>query len=144
VERDRKGHCLKLRRRPRQCGGAILLRNKAVIDLRTLRDELEHQHHFVLREVHALAERAFKDFLRDVARELDGCRSLAQMRELFRPEVHDLEELAEARVLQRRDEIFMPGVHATALIRAIEIELARVVTDSIRILSYQDRGDCRG
>jgi hypothetical protein len=84
-------------------------------------------------------EHAFAEFLHDIGRELDGCRSLTQVRELFRPEIHDLEALAEARVLQRGDEIFMPGIHATALVKAIDVELARVTADVMRAFSYRGR-----
>ena len=103
-----------------------------MIDLHRFRDELEHRHLLAVCEIHGLAERAFAQFLHDVGRELDGCRSLTQVRELFRPEIHDLEALAQARVLQRRDEIFMPGIHATALVKVIEVELARVTADVMR------------
>ena len=54
----------------------------------TIRDELEHRHRLALREIHGLVERAFAEFLHDIGRELDGCRSLTQVRELFRPEIH--------------------------------------------------------
>ena len=108
-----------------------------MIDLNTFRDELEHRHRLAVCEIHRLAERAFAEFLHDIGRELDGCRSLPQVRELFRPEIHDLEALAEARVLQRGDEIFMPGIHATALVKAIDLELARVTADVMRAFSYR-------
>ena len=54
----------------------------------TIRDELEHRHRLALREIHGLVEHAFAEFLHDIGRELDGCRSLTQVRELFRPEIH--------------------------------------------------------
>jgi hypothetical protein len=106
-----------------------------VIDPRTLRDELEHQHRRALHEIHTRAEHAFETFLNDVARELDACRSLEDVRDLFRPEAHDLEELAAVRVLTRRDEIFAPGIYATALMRAVETELASVVANTMRFVS---------
>jgi hypothetical protein len=108
-----------------------------MIDLNIFRYELEHRHRIAVCELHRLAERAFAEFLHDIGRELDGCRSLPQVRELFRPEIHDLEALAEARVLQRGDEIFMPGIHATALVKAIDLELARVTADVMRAFSYR-------
>ena len=54
----------------------------------TFRDELEHRHRLAVCKIHRLAERAFAEFLHDILRELDGCRSLTQLRELFRPEIH--------------------------------------------------------
>jgi hypothetical protein len=103
-----------------------------MIDLNTFRDELEHRHRLAVCEIHRLAECAFAGFLHDIGRELDGCRSLAQVRELFRPEIHNLEALAEAQILQRRDEIFVPGIHAAALVKVIDVELARVTADVMR------------
>jgi len=110
-----------------------------MIDLNTFRDELEHRHRLAGCEIHGLAERAFAELLHDIGRELDGCRSLTQVRELFRPEIHDLEAVAEARVLQRRDEIFMRGIHATAIVKVIDVELARVTVDVMRAFSYRGR-----
>jgi hypothetical protein len=106
-----------------------------VIDPRTFQDELEHELGLTLHQIESLAEEAFASYLSEIGREVNAYHSLEELHARFEPEPHNPAD----RNLDRRDEIFLPGLYATELVRKIEAVLAAVTKNMVRFITGRNR-----
>jgi hypothetical protein len=126
---------------PLRFGKAMAMHPAEFVSLGTVREELEVRVRTVLARIDALADQSARQILLEFAREIDGCRSIAEVRELFVDQDEAATDYDEdiGRVLRRCDETFRPGVHANELVNRIEHELKQSTADLLRVLSYHSR-----